>query len=158
MRPLVRAMANEDSEKPEQGRLLSDALEFSQTQASKKPNQQGILAATDIHSAYKAGDVLGGKYTITDVLGKGRTGVTYKVTIMFNCAEPLACRRHESAELHELDQTCVVQTGLGLVLVFASADRLRLICVAIVCLCSLLIKYGQFVLYTMMVAAHGVAA
>lgn len=36
---------------------------------------------------YKAGDVLGGKYTVVETLGRGSSGVTYKVH--FNVTEPL---------------------------------------------------------------------
>ena len=32
---------------------------------------------------YKAGDVLGGKYTVAETLGRGSSGVTYKVIFLF---------------------------------------------------------------------------
>ena len=38
---------------------------------------------------YQAGDVLGGKYTVVETLGRGSRGVPYKVSLSYSAAESI---------------------------------------------------------------------
>jgi len=70
-------MAKQDAEGSEQGRLLRDALEFNKPRSESTIKQQAGEAP---QIEYKAGDMLGNKYRVTEVLGRGKAGVTYKVS------------------------------------------------------------------------------
>lgn len=73
-------MAGKDSDKSEHGRLVSEALEFNQQQLPDEAKQQPMSsAASTSQDDFKAGQLLGGKYTVVEVLGRGKAGVTYKV-------------------------------------------------------------------------------
>ncbi|DBA99977.1 TPA: Protein kinase, variant 2 [Trebouxia sp. C0004] len=71
-------MAKQDAEGSEQGRLLRDALEFNKPRTESTIKQQAGEAPAEPQVDYKAGDVLGNKYGVIEVLGRGRAGVTYK--------------------------------------------------------------------------------
>ncbi|KAA6430082.1 MAG: serine threonine kinase [Trebouxia sp. A1-2] len=71
-------MAKQDAEGSEQGRLLRDALEFNKPQSESTIKQQVGKPPAEPHFEYKAGDMLGNKYRVTEVLGRGKAGVTYK--------------------------------------------------------------------------------
>ena len=73
-------MAKQDAEGSEQGRLLRDALEFNKPPSESTIKQQPGEAPADPQIEYKAGDMLGNKYRVTEVLGRGKAGVTYKVS------------------------------------------------------------------------------
>ena len=83
----VQAMANKDSDKPERSRLVSDALEFDQIQShdeAANPKQHPMPSATSLpHGGFKAGELLGGRYTVVEVLGRGKAGIVYKVLTAF---------------------------------------------------------------------------
>lgn len=76
-------MASKDSDKPEHSRLVSEALDFNQTQSqdvSTTPTQHPVSSAVAMpHNDIKPGQLLGGKYTVAEVLGRGKAGVMYKV-------------------------------------------------------------------------------
>ncbi len=72
-------MAKQDAEGSEQGRLLRDALEFNKPRSEIK--QQADKAPAEAQVEYKAGDMLGNKYRVIEVLGRGKAGVTYKVRL-----------------------------------------------------------------------------
>lgn len=76
-------MASKDSDKPEQRRLVSEALDFNQTQSqdvSTTAMQHPMSSAASMrHEDFKPGQLLGGKYTVVEVLGRGKAGVMYKV-------------------------------------------------------------------------------
>ena len=72
--------AQKDSEDSEQGRLLRDTLEFNKHSI----DEPVISATTSAHKASKEvvskpGDMLGGKYRVLELLGKGKAGLMYKV-------------------------------------------------------------------------------
>ena len=74
------AGSDSDSDKSERGRLLSDALEFTRPDSSSHhPNEQPTKSAVPIQRDLEAGRLLGGKYTVVEVLGRGKAGVMYKV-------------------------------------------------------------------------------
>lgn len=77
----MRASADKDSDKDnsERGRLVSDILQFDQSQPKQASKQQPASAAPASQHRYKQGDLLGNKYTVIEVLGLGKAGVTYKV-------------------------------------------------------------------------------
>ncbi len=72
-------MAKQDAEGSEQGRLLRDALEFNKPRSESTSKQQAGKAPAEPEVEYKAGDMLGNKYRVIEVLGRGKAGVTYKV-------------------------------------------------------------------------------
>lgn len=85
-------MASSDSDKPERGRLISEALEFNQSQPQQDSKQQPVdSGAAASQNEVKAGHLLGGKYKVIEVLGKGKAGVMYKVSIVF---KPLTTISH----------------------------------------------------------------
>lgn len=71
-------MAKQDGS--EQGRPLRDALEFNKPPSESTIKQQPGEAPAEPQIEYKAGDMLGNKYRVTEVLGRGKAGVTYKVS------------------------------------------------------------------------------
>ena len=77
----IQAMAGKDSDKSDRGRLISEALEFtqskSQEESQRQPEASGASALPD---DVKAGQLLGGKYRVIEVLGRGKAGVMYKVS------------------------------------------------------------------------------
>ncbi|KAL0051028.1 hypothetical protein WJX82_000878 [Trebouxia sp. C0006] len=75
---IKKAMAKQDAEGSEQGRLLRDALEFNKPPSESTIKQQPGEAPADPQIEYKAGDMLGNKYRVIEVLGRGKAGVTYK--------------------------------------------------------------------------------
>ena len=82
----IQAMASKDkdSDKSERGRLISEALEFTQSQSQEDSKQQSLgSGASASHNDVKAGQLLGGKYKVMEVLGKGKAGVMYKVSTAF---------------------------------------------------------------------------
>ena len=75
-------MASKDSDKTERGRLVSEALDFNTRSQDEytTPKQHPVSSAESMpHKKLKAGQLLGGKYTVVDVLGTGKAGVVYKV-------------------------------------------------------------------------------
>ena len=72
-------MAKQGEEGSEQGRLLRDALEFNKPRSGSTIKQQADEAPAEAQVDYKAGDMLGNKYRVIEVLGRGKAGVTYKV-------------------------------------------------------------------------------
>ena len=76
---IKKAMAKQDAEGSEQGRLLRDALEFNKPRSESTSKQQAGKAPAEPEVEYKAGDMLGNKYRVIEVLGRGKAGVTYKV-------------------------------------------------------------------------------
>lgn len=80
------ASKDKDSDKSEQGRLVSEALEFTQPQSQEEFTQEPTgSGASASHNDVKAGQLLGGKYKVIEVLGRGTAGVTYKVSTVFTC-------------------------------------------------------------------------
>lgn len=79
----TRAMAGSDSDKSERGRLVSDALEFSRSDSQEAAEQQ-TKSAAPAQRDIDAGRLLGGKYTVVEVLGRGKAGVMYKVYLLFH--------------------------------------------------------------------------
>ncbi len=80
-------MASKDAEGSEQGRLLRDALEFNKPQVQNAAAQQPAdKAPAQSQGDFKAGELLGGKYTVVEVLGSGNVGVTYKVSLQLHLA------------------------------------------------------------------------
>lgn len=76
---LPKAMVSKDEDSSRQGRLLRDALEFSKPQSEDAAKEHAPGPAAGVQVDYKAGELLGGKYTVVEVLGRGKAGVTYKV-------------------------------------------------------------------------------
>lgn len=77
-------MASSDSDKSERGRLISEALEFNQLQPQQDRKQQSVdSGALSSQNEVKAGHMLGGKYKVIEVLGRGKVGVMYKVNTAF---------------------------------------------------------------------------
>ena len=75
-------MASKDSDKTERSRLVSEALDFNTRSQDEftTPQQHPVSSAASMPQKYfKAGQLLGGKYTVIDVLGTGKAGVVYKV-------------------------------------------------------------------------------
>ena len=68
-------MASKDSDKPDRGRLVPESLEFSQSGSGASAFQNDV----------KAGQLLGGKYRVIEVLGRGKAGVMYKVSTAYTC-------------------------------------------------------------------------
>lgn len=75
---LPKAMVSKDEDSSRQGRLLRDALEFSKPQSEDAAKEHALGPAAGAQVDYKAGELLGGKYTVVEVLGRGKAGVTYK--------------------------------------------------------------------------------
>lgn len=75
---IKKAMAKQGEEGSEQGRLLRDALEFNKPRSGSTIKQQADEAPAEAQVDYKAGDMLGNKYRVIEVLGRGKAGVTYK--------------------------------------------------------------------------------
>lgn len=77
-------MASSDSDKSERGRLISEALEFNRSQPHQDRKQQPVGSdASASQNEVKAGHLLGGKYKVIEILGRGKAGVMYKVNIAF---------------------------------------------------------------------------
>ena len=69
----IQAMASKDSDKSDKGRLISEALEFTQSDSG----------ASALPFDVKAGQLLGGKYRVVEVLGRSKAGVVCKVSTAF---------------------------------------------------------------------------
>ena len=76
---IKKAVAKQEAEGSEQGRLLRDALEFNKPRSESTIKQQAGEALAEPQVEFKAGDMLGNKYRVIEVLGRGKAGVTYKV-------------------------------------------------------------------------------
>lgn len=74
----TKAMASGDAEGSTQGRPLREALEFNKPQSEASASQQSSPASAEPQATIKAGDMLGDKYKVLEVLGRGKAGVTYK--------------------------------------------------------------------------------
>ena len=108
---MVTFAANKEGAGSEQGRLVRDALEFSRP-TSDHASQQPCSAKTDSLVDYKPGQVLGGKYTVVETVGRGKAGVTYKVSdccfpwcqcIYQCCFHGHVCNAHAMAVVFGLD-------------------------------------------------------
>lgn len=80
----IQAMAGKDSDKSDWGRLISEALEFTQSKSPEESKQQPVASGSSAFpDDVKAGQLLAGKYRVVEVLGRGKAGVMYKVSIAY---------------------------------------------------------------------------